>query len=88
VIRGLCQGVFGKNSALLKPKNADGVPRAAYDAKGESSFRPVERNKSSCAKAFIGYVKKLPHPFTYLVRRIHSVARTRWLLAAITAATW
>ena len=50
--------------------------------------RPVERNKSSCARAFIGYVRKLPHRFTYLVRRTHSVTRTKWPLAAITAATW
>jgi hypothetical protein len=31
---------------------------------GELPFRSVERNKTICAKAFIGYVTRLPHPFT------------------------
>jgi len=64
-----------------------GVPGAAYDAK-ENRRSDQLSNKSSCAKAFIGYVRKLPHRFTYLVRRTLSVARTKWPLAAITAATW
>jgi D-alanyl-lipoteichoic acid acyltransferase DltB (MBOAT superfamily) len=34
-----------------------------------------------------GYTSQLPHPFTYLVRRIPSEARTGWPFAAISAAT-
>src|ERR1041385_5098556 len=48
----------------------------------ESSFSPVERAKSSCARAVTGYVGQLSHPSTCLVRGIHWVARTRWPLAA------
>ncbi len=41
---------------------------AATPASGHA-FRTVERNESRCARAFIGYVRKLPHRFTCLVRR-------------------
>jgi hypothetical protein len=38
-------------------------------------------------KPLMGYTRQLPHPFTYLVRRIPSDTRTGWPFAAISAAT-
>ena len=44
----------------------------------------VERYESRCVRAFIGYVRKLPHPFTTWFAEFIRVARNQMVLAAIT----
>jgi hypothetical protein len=63
-----------RKAGTQEPRNKTcGVRALTILNNNSSGIRPVDVwVYSSCARAFIGYVRKLPHPFTCLVRRIHS----------------